>query len=144
MDNLDKSKNWASLLLRWGLAVVFILFGYQKLSIPEQTRAEIQLLLDIGLGSASAINFYLGLIEIMVAISFVLGIFIKKTSLLASLMLLGFFSSFLWKYGLGIDPTLYRDLGLLAGSLALWFLGSGDWSLDEWLSKKRQAQLKSS
>ena len=143
MDNLDKSKNWASFLLRWGLAVVFILFGYQKLSIPEQTRAEIQLLLDIGLGSASAINFYLGLIEIMIAISFVLGIFIKKTSLLASLMLLGFFSSFLWKYGLSIDPTLYRDLGLLAGSLALWFLGSGDWSLDEWLSK-RQAQLKSS
>ena len=143
MDNLDKSKNWASFLLRWGLAVVFILFGYQKLSIPEQTRAEIQLLLDIGLGSASAINFYLGLIEIMIAISFVLGIFIKKTSLLASLMLLGFFSSFLWKYGLGIDPTLYRDLGLLAGSLALWLLGSGAWSLDEWLSK-RQAQLKSS
>ena len=57
----DSQNKYASLVLRLGLAIVFGLFGYQKLSVPEQTRAEIQLLLDIGLGSAAAINFYLGL-----------------------------------------------------------------------------------
>src|SRR3989338_11158702 len=99
MDTLqNRLKPCTPLFLRFCLAIVFGLFGYQKLSSPEQTRAEIQLLLDIGLGSASAISFYLGLLEIMITISFILGIFVKKTSILASLMLLGFFASFLWKY----------------------------------------------
>lgn len=133
-ESLEK---YAPLFLRLGLAVVFALFGYQKLSVPEQTRAEIQLLLDVGLGSASAINYYLGLLELLVALGFLFGVYMRSIAPLASILLAGFFVSFIWKYGASIDPTIYRDLGLLGGSLSLWFSGSGPWSLDEWFESKR-------
>src|SRR3989344_2063556 len=131
----ENLKKYAPIFLRLGLAIVFLLFGYQKLSVPEQTRAEIQLLLDVGLGSASAINYYLGLAELLVATGFLFGAYIKYVAPLASILLTGFFISFFWKYGASVDPTLYRDLGLLGGSLSLWFFGAGSWSLDGWLAE---------
>lgn len=131
----ENLKIYAPLILRLGLAIVFFLFGYQKLSVPEQTRAEIQLLLDIGLGSAAAINYYLGLMEILIAFSFVFGAFIKYLAPLAAFLLLGFFSSFMWKYGINVDPTLFRDIGLLGGALSLWLTGGGAFSFDNWRSK---------
>lgn len=133
----ENLKKYAPILLRFGLAVVFLLFGYQKLSVPEQTRAEIQLLLDIGLGSASAINYYLGLAELLVALGFLLGAYMKYIASLASVLLTGFFVSFIWKYGASVDPTLYRDLGLLGGTLSLWFSGAGPISIDAWFESKR-------
>ncbi|MEK7198143.1 MAG: DoxX family protein, partial [Patescibacteria group bacterium] len=138
MIKKENLKIYAPLVLRLGLAVVFFLFGYQKLSVPEQTRAEIQLLLDIGLGSAAAINYYLGLIEIVIAFSFFFGVFIQYLAPLAAFLLLGFFSSFLWKYGLNTDPALFRDIGLLGGALSLWLIGGGILSFDDWRSKKPQ------
>lgn len=126
----ENLKIYAPLILRLGLAVVFFLFGYQKLSVPEQTRAEIQLLLDVGLGSAAAINYYLGLIELTIAFGFVLGAFIEYLAPLAAFLLFGFFSSFLWKYGINVDPTLFRDIGLLGGALSLWLTGGGAFSFD--------------
>lgn len=136
MIKKENLKIYAPLILRLGLAIVFFLFGYQKLSVPEQTRAEIQLLLDIGLGSAAAINYYLGLFELIIAFSFVFGAFIKYLAPLAAFLLFGFFSSFMWKYGLSVDPTLFRDIGLLGGALSLWLTGSGVFSFDDWRSKK--------
>ena len=135
MIKKENLKICAPLILRLGLAVVFFLFGYQKLSVPEQTRAEIQLLLDISLGSTAAINYYLGLIEIVIAFGFVLGAFIGYLAPLAAFLLFGFFSSFMWKYGLNTDPTLFRDIGLLGGALSLWLTGSGIFSFDNWRSK---------
>ena len=135
MIKKENLKIYAPLILRLGLATVFFLFGYQKLSVPAQTRAEIQLLLDIGLGSAAAINYYLGLLELMIAFGFVLGAFIGYLAPLAAFLLFGFFSSFMWKYGINVDPTLFRDIGLLGGALSLWLTGGGVLSFDNWRSK---------
>lgn len=137
----ENFKIYAPLILRLSLAIVFFLFGYQKLSVPEQTRAEIQLLLDIGLGSASAINYYLGLMEIIIALSFVFGAFIRYLAPLATFLLFGFFSSFMWKYGMNIDPTLFRDIGLFGGAFSLWLTGGGAFSFDDWWSKKETTLL---
>ena len=61
----NKKLDTALLVLRIGLAIVFLLFGFQKLSSPSQTTAEIQLILNfMPLAGAAAINFYLGLLEI--------------------------------------------------------------------------------
>ena len=141
MIKKENLKIYAPLVLRLGLAIVFFLFGYQKLSVPEQTRAEIQLLLDIGLGSAAAINYYLGLIELMIAFGFVLGAFIGYLAPLAAFLLFGFFSSFMWKYGINVDPTLFRDIGLLGGALSLWLTGGGALGFDNWRSKKETTPL---
>ncbi len=132
-----KLASFAPLALRIGLFVVFALFGLQKLSNPSQTFSEIQLLMNWSAGNAAAMNFYLGLIEIILALSFIVGFKVKTTSLAASGLLILFFSSFLFKYGLSINPNLYRDIGLLGATIALFLRGAGPISLDN-----RRASLK--
>lgn len=122
---------YAPLALRIGLFTVFALFGLQKLSNPSQSASEIQLLMNWNISNAAAMNYYLGLIEIILAISFIVGFKIKTTSLIASGLLILFFSSFLFKYGLSINPNLYRDMGLLGATFALFLWGAGPLSLDK-------------
>jgi|SRR3989344_5210308 len=127
----NKNLDIALLVLRLGLAVVFLLFGYHKLSNPAQTTAEIQLLLNFsGLGAVAAINFYMGLTEIIVGIGLALGIKTRWIGLLAALLTASFLGSFLVKYGASINPDLYRDVGLTAIGIAIALLGGGKYSLD--------------
>ena len=133
-----KYQKFASIFLRIGLALVFIFFSIQKLSKPGQGTAEIQLLLNFELADAAAINYYLGLMEFAVAISFVLGFKVRLFSLISSLMIVMFFLSFLGKYGISINPDLYRDVGLIGASVALFLLGAGPVSLDTRAPKKEK------
>lgn len=130
--NFEEKKlaRFAPFIIRIGLAVVFLLFGLQKLSNPLQTTAEIQLLLNWKLSNAAALNYYLGLTEMILAIAFFIGFKIRITSVIASFLLILFLSSFLVKYGLSINPDLYRDIGLLGAAIALFLLGAGPWSID--------------
>lgn len=131
-----KYQKFAPVFLRFGLAFVFVLFGVQKLLHPSQTTAEIQLLTNFELVDAAALNFYLGLIEIAVAASFILGFKVRPFALISFLMVSMFFLSFLTKYGLSINPDLYRDIGLAGASLALFLLGAGPLSVDNSAHKK--------
>ena len=45
-------------------------------------------------------------------------------------MVIMFFVSFLSKYGISINPDLYRDVGLIGASIALFLLGAGPLSID--------------
>jgi len=129
---------YAPLFLRLGLALVFFLFAFQKLGSPEQGGAEIQLLLNIGIGGAAALNYYLGLVELFIGISFLLGAFIRYSGIAGTILITTFFLGVVTKYGITQDPTLNRDLGLLGGVFALWLLGAGPFSIDGWLEKRRR------
>ncbi len=132
IKNIQQKLNpYAPLFLRLGLGTVFFLFAFQKLSNPGQGQSEIQLLLNIGIGGASALNFYLGITELLVGISFILGAFIRYTGLIGATLIIIFFSGLVTKYGFSQDPTLNRDLGLLAGAITLWLLGAGPFSIDK-------------
>ena len=96
-------QKFAPLFLRLGLAIVFFLFGFQKLANPSQATAEIQLLLNFELADAAAINFYLGLVEILTAIAFLAGFKIRIFALIASFLVAMFFLSFF--YISSIDPA---------------------------------------
>ncbi len=128
---------YAPLFLRLGLAVVFFLFAFQKLSNPEQGRAEIQLLLNIGIGGSAALNFYLGVAEIIISVCLLLGAFIKYAGLGAFILIGTFFLGIVTKYGITQDPTLNRDLGLIGASFAIWLLGAGPFSVDHWQEKRK-------
>ena len=131
-----KLNNFAPFALRIGFFIVFALFGLQKLSNPSQTTAEIQLLLNWNLINAAPLNYYLGIIEIILGLLFLIGFQVRIAALVAGFMLIMFFSSFLVKYGFSINPDLYRDIGLLGGAVALFLLGGGLWSLDNRLKRK--------
>lgn len=130
---LAKYQKFAPLIIRLGLAIVFFLFGLHKLSVPTQTTAEIQLLYNLSIGSASAINFYVGLLEITIALLLVTGWKLQLAALAASAMTFFIFISLVIKSGALqssnpfkiIDPNLYRDLGLSAAGLALFLLAGG-------------------
>lgn len=126
----NKYQKFAPVFLRIGLAVVFALFGIQKLLNPGQTTSEVQLLTNFELADASALNYYLGLLELAVAISFLLGFKVRVFALISFLMVAMFFLSFLSQYGLSVNPDLYRDVGLSGASIALFLLGAGPLSLD--------------
>ena len=128
---------YAPLFLRLGISIVFFLFAFQKLSNPEQGRAEIQLLLNIGLGGAAALNFYLGLAELIIGVCLLLGAFIKYAGLGAFILIGMFFLGIVTKYGITQDPTLNRDLGLIGASFTLWLLGAGPFSIDRWREKRK-------
>ena len=113
-----------------GLALVFVLFGIQKLSHPGQTTSEIQLLTNLELVDAAAFNYYLGLAELCVAASFLTGFKVRLSAIISFLMVAMFFLSFLSKYGASLNPDLYRDVGLAGASIALFLLGAGPISFD--------------
>lgn len=133
-----KYQKYAPLFLRIGLALVFVLFGIQKLSHSGQTTAEVQLLLNFELADAAALNYYLGLVELATALSFLLGFKVRLFALISFLMVAMFFVSFLSKYGASLNPDLYRDVGLVGASIALFLLGAGPLSIDNSLSHKNQ------
>lgn len=131
LDNIAlRFQKYAPLVLRIGLAAVFVLFGLKKLMSPSQATAEIQLLMNFGLADAAAMNFYLGLFEIIIATALIIGFKIRVFTVIASAFLFLFFFSFFAKYGFSINPDLYRDLGLLGAAIALFLLGAGPFSID--------------
>lgn len=134
----EKFKPYAPVFLRFGLALVFLVFGFQKLSFPSQGTAEIQLIFTsaggksfLTLGMASAMNYYMGLFELMLGISLTLGWMIRWAALFAALMVVGIFASILFKYGFNSsDKTLLLDAALVGAAAGLWALGAGKWSID--------------
>ncbi|MEK7150850.1 MAG: DoxX family protein [Patescibacteria group bacterium] len=128
INNLGKKfQRFAPLVMRLGLAIVFLLFAYQKLSLStaSQGSAEIQLLFSLGIGPAAAINFYVGLLEIFIGIFLLSGFQVRIAGLIASGMVFFIFIAYLRQQGLSIQPDLYRDLGLSAMGFALFLLGNG-------------------
>ena len=129
-DFAEKLKSWAPVFLRLGLAAVFLVFGLQKLSFPSQGTAEIQQIFTsvageqlLSLGAASAMNYYMGLFELMLGISLAAGWAIRWAAPLSGLMVLGIFASITLKYGFNTeDETLLLDAGLIGAALALWVL----------------------
>ena len=139
---LDKIRGkllpYAPIFLRLGIGVVFMLFAVQKLGSPEQGRAEIQILLNLKIGGAAALNYILGVMEIIIAISLFSGAFIRWTGLGAAMLVMLFLGGLVTKYGFSQDPTLNRDLGLIGGLISLWVQGAGPLSLDAWFEKKKK------
>lgn len=125
-----KYQKFAPVVLRFGLGIVFLLFGLQKLTNPGQTTAEIQLLLNFELADAAALSYYLGIAEMIIAIGLFIGFKVRFFTLLGSLLTILFFISFIAKYGLSINPDLYRDIGLFSAAIALFLLGAGPLSID--------------
>lgn len=132
-------EKFAPLFLRIGLAFVFLFFGIQKLTNPGQGTSETQLITGFELADAAAINFYLGLVELVIAVSFVLGFKVRLFAFVSSILVITFFLSFLTKFGVSLNPDLYRDIGLIGASIALFLLGSGPMSIDSFFTQKEKS-----
>ncbi len=135
-----KHREYAPLILRVVIGVVFALHGWQKLS-------------TIGVGNFAGMLGWAGplaivlawivtLVEILGGLALILGAFTRLSALLLAIIMVvallmvqlpGALGAGL-PFGLlcgGGGPCAERDLTLLAGLLALFILGGGIWALDK-------------
>jgi uncharacterized membrane protein YphA (DoxX/SURF4 family) len=109
------------LVLRIGLAIVFVWFGIDKFIQPHYwVDAWMPLWAQhasgaVGMSTVNAV-FFVGLFEVLVAISLATGFFMRWFSVAA----IGFLFLVILTHGL--TEVLVRDVGLIGGllALALW------------------------
>ncbi len=126
MSFLKKWEALALLLLRCGLATVFIYHGYPKLF--GGTQRFVEAFQAIGLPAYAV--YVAGAIEFFGGVAFALGLFTP----VAGLLLLLDMAAAMWKYNLneGIYAVREYELPLILGlaSLAVATAGGGPFSLD--------------
>lgn len=126
-DNIGRKLSWlAPIILRFGLAVVFILFAIHKLTPANagQGAAEIEQLFGIGRELSRPLNFYVGILEALIALALITGIQVRLAGFLAGSMITTIFVAYANFKGLKLTPDIYRDVGLAAAGFAVFLLGN--------------------
>ena len=122
------------LILRLGVAVVFLSFGLGKLFHPADWILFVPSWLTGFLLHQKGLTVYVflrvqGIIEIVIGVQLALGVLTRLTACAASLLLL------LIVYSIGLDPIGIRDIGIFFSSIAIFILGPGEWSIDKGFKK---------
>jgi putative oxidoreductase len=136
MNFLKRWEPVALLLLRLGLATVFVYHGYPKLF--GGTERFVESFQAIGL--PAYVVYIAGVIELFGGIALALGLFTP----IAGLLLVLDMAAAMWKYNLneGISAVREYELPLILGlaALAIAATGGGPFSLDRLIfSKKRES-----
>ncbi|GBD34319.1 hypothetical protein HRbin35_00029 [bacterium HR35] len=119
-------EDYGKLILRIGLGIVFLYFGISQLIFPQRwvdliPEVKFVYMNDIFKQKIVLLN---GFLDCLIGICFILGIFVKIVSLLATLHLISIFL-----FSLGFTPSGFRDLGLALASLSLYFLREGKFKI---------------
>lgn len=147
-NKIDRYAKYAPFILRIGLGVVFFWFGLDKLLRPWYWEGWMPSWMGSILPvSLTSFLYIQGIVELMIGVLLIMGLFTRVASLIASLILGGIISTFVFNanvighftkfhidgdiFFLILTETLFRDLGLLAGAIALILLGGGAFSLDK-------------
>jgi putative oxidoreductase len=137
MTFLKKLEVFALLLLRWGLALVFIFHGYPKLFGGTARFIES----FQGLGLPGYLVYVAGAIEFFGGVALALGLFTP----VAGLFLVLDMGVAMWKYNLneGIYAIREYELPLVLGlaSLVMAARGGGPFSLDRLIFRRRRDRV---
>ena len=122
-DNKASWSSYAPIVMRYGLAAVFLWFGMNQLF---NTSNFIGYLPDILFNSGYASSFVVlnAVFEIIAAILLILGRFTRVIAAILGLHLLGIM------FDLGYGETLVRDFGIFIGTLGIFLHGPDKWCLD--------------
>ena len=111
-------KEYAPAIARYGVGVVFFIFGISQLINPESWLGYLpSFVFNIGISSTNLIYFN-GVFDLAVGLFLFLGLFVRVFALLGSLHLLGIIVS------LGFNDVAVRDLGLLIVLISIFLNGS--------------------
>lgn len=124
---MRRYEKYSGILLRTGIAIVFLWFGFSQLKNPGSwTR-----MIPSYLGSSSTTLIYLnGVFEIVLAALLLLGLYTRVTSFLLGLHLLHIATI------VGYGPTGARDFALAIATFAIFLRGADELSLDKLWRKK--------
>jgi uncharacterized membrane protein YphA (DoxX/SURF4 family) len=119
MGFLDKGKEYAPSIARYGVGVVFFIFGISQLLSPENWLGYLpSFTYNLGITPGNLI-FMNGIFDLVLGLFLLLGLFVRIFALLGSLHLIGIIVS------LGYSDVAVRDLGLLIVLISI-FLNEQD------------------
>ena len=127
--------NLGLFLLRFGVGMVFLIFGCDKLPHPFNWVGWIpnsvsQMIEKTGWLSTFEFLWIQGILEGLIGIQLLFG-FLTRWSALGAAGILAFII-----YFLKFDQIGIRDLGLFFSALSIFSLGGGDWSIDGWIERR--------
>lgn len=126
--------NIAQFLLRYGMAIVFLWFGFSQLHNPSQWTAFLPSWVSIMPISENHFVLLNGLFEVIAATLLLIGAYVRISAFLLGFHLMGIALS------IGITSTGVRDFGLAIASFALAGLGAGKFSIDELSSQNPEIE----
>lgn len=118
-----ENKDMPSLVLRIGLGIVFLYFGFTQAINPINWTSYVPEFLT-NIISANSLVLVNGIVEISLGIMMLIGLYVRFASIILSLHL--FFITF----SIGFNPTGIRDLGLAIATLVIFLNGSDKYTLD--------------
>lgn len=124
MNTIKEYKEYAPIILRIGISLVFLWFGFSQVFnskawlvwLPQWT-----LNLPFEPSTFVLIN---GLFEVIFGILLILGLFTRVSALLLGLHLLPIM------FSIGYNDIGVRDFGLIIATFAIFLYGQDNWSLD--------------
>ena len=123
MAKFSNRENIGFLALRLSIGLIFIMAGWGKLNGLEGTTG---MLAGIGFPAAGFFAWLLALVELLGGVALVLGIYIRMAAkLLAITMVVALFTVLLP----GPFQQAMAAIALLGSSIAVVYLGGGDWQL---------------
>jgi uncharacterized membrane protein YphA (DoxX/SURF4 family) len=133
MSKYEKMQEFAPIVLRVGIALVFLWFGIDQLKDAESWVGMIpQSVTDISGMTATTLVQLNGTFEVIFGLALIVGFFGRISGLLLGLHLLSIIGV------VGYNAIGVRDFGLMMACFAIALFGSGRWSVDEWLVKRKQ------
>ena len=128
---LQKLSKYSPIVLRTGVAIVFLWFGFSQLKSPENW---IKLIPDYATSltqlSATSLVYVNLVFELVFATLLLLGLFTRTTALLLTLHLLHITTA------LGYGPVAVRDFSLAIATFAIFLHGADEFCIDKLRRRK--------
>ena len=129
---MEKLSKYSPLVLRLGIAVVFLWFGFSQIKNPAGwTRMVPEYAQNLFPGSVNTMIMFNGIFEVVLASLLLLGLFTRTVSLLLSIHL--FHITTIVGYG----ATGARDFALFLATLSIFFKGADEFCLDKMMFGER-------
>jgi putative oxidoreductase len=133
MKTSERAK-WAAVPLRLVMGIIFAVAGYMKL---VGIAATIEYFAKQGFPVPVATAWFITLLELCGGIALILGLLVRYLGLIYTIEFI--VAAFWVKLPTQGYAAARLDLMLLAGAVALYFLGAGRWSIDSvWLEKEKR------
>ncbi len=126
---MDKLKSSAPKVLRIGISLIIMWFGFQQLLHPHQWVGFLPDFVESLPVSPITFVYLNGWFEVFASLLMMMGLFIRTTSCLIALHLIGII------FSLGYNAVAVRDLGLTIALVTIFLNGADDWSVDSTLNK---------
>lgn len=122
------NSEYAPILVRWGIALVFLWFGINQIINPDMFLGWMHVNMQFVQENEIVLIMIHGVGELILGTLLILGLWTRVVATLLAINLLGI------TVNLGYNDIAVRDVGLLLATVAIMMHGPDRWCLD---SKKK-------